>query len=71
MMWRWLECGRKGDRRGWTFGCLVGRLTEVQNTGRGSRKCTLGVGNGDCCNLYELELLWDIGFTNGKGPEIS
>ena len=39
--------------------------------GRGSRKCTLGVGNGDCCNLYELELLWDIGFTNGKGPEIS
>lgn len=43
----------------------------MQNTGRGSRKCTLGVGNGDCCNLYELELLWDIGFTNGKGPEIS
>ena len=55
------------------LGCPVGWLTKVQNTGRGSRKCTLGVGNGDCCNLYELELLWDIGFTNGKGtgPEIS
>lgn len=47
--------------------CLVGRLTKVQNTERRSRKCTLGVRSGDCCNLYGLELLGAIRFTNGKG----